>query len=342
MALVGRSRVRLGRDAEVRGRGRVVIIVLVLVTVAVLVVSVASSPKRKQGQAGQANLAYLDEVLQPVEQSQAAGKAVIAVRDNAVSLRPDAIAREISRIQAQCDAALAGVRHLSPPAASEVANDLLVGSLAERSAAMKALASAMASALDTATAPQSATNALVEVGRDLDASDRAFQLFLDNVPPATSGGPGPSKWVPDESVWSPPVLLGFVAALRNGANTAPVRDVAVLLASTNPPPVDKLGLLDVLAAEKTVEVQTVIADLGNRAESHVMVMITVTPVGAATASDTVRDFFDLVPGQRKAVTFPSLRLPPVGTPFALSVRVGPVVGDANPVNDELVTRYTLR
>jgi hypothetical protein len=342
MALVGRSRVRFGRDVETGGRGRVVIVVLVVVTVAVLVMSVASSPRRKAGQAGQANLAYLDQVLQPVEQSQAAGKAVIAVRENAVSLRPDAIAREVTRIQGMCDAALAGLRRLNPPAASQVANDLLGGALAERSAGVKALAAAMASALDTGTAAQSATNALVEVGRDFDASDRAYQLFLDNVPPGASGTPGPSKWVPDESAWTPAVLLAFVAALRNGANTAPVHDLAVLLATTNPPAVDKLGLLDVLAAEKTVEVQTVIADLGNRPENHVTLMVTVTPAGAAAATDTVRDFFDLVPGQRRAVSFASLRLPPVGTPFSLSVKIGPVVGDANPVNDELVTQYTLR
>lgn len=318
------------------------IVVLVVVTVAVLVMSVASSPKRKAGQAGQANLAYLDQVLQPVEQSQAAGKAVIAVRENAVSLRPDAIAREVARIQAMCDAALTGLRRLNPPAASQVANDLLVGSLAERSAGVKALASAMASALDTGTTAQRATNALVEVGRDFDASDRAFQLFLDNVPPGSSSAPGPSKWVPDESAWSPVVLSGFVAALRNGANTAPVHDVAVLLSSTNPPAIDKLGMLDVLAAEKTIEVQAVIADLGNRPEIHATLMVTITPVGAAAATETVRDFFDLVPGQRRAVSFASLRLPAAGTPFALSVKIGPVVGDANPVNDEMVTQYTLR
>lgn len=317
------------------------VIVLAILTVLV-VVSVISSPKRKHSQAGQAALDYVDQVRPLVERSQEAGNAVVAIRENAATLKSDAITREVARIESECQAVLTGTRGLHPPAAAEVANDLLVGAMAERLAGLKLLVQAMNTAIDASAAATDAVAALMTVGKDLVASDQSYQLFLDNLPATNQQAPDKSVWVPDDSAWTQPVLLGFVTSLRNSTNAAPVHDLAVLLLSTDPPVVNKEGAISVVPAEKTMQVQVVIADLGNRPEGRATLTIAITPLGATVPSDTARDFFDLLPGQRRSVVFQKLKLPNAGTPFSLVAHIGPVSGDANAQNDEVVEQYIVR
>lgn len=339
MARVGRSRVRFGREPA-NGRGRVVFVVLGILTVLVLV-SIVSSPERRNREADQASLTYVDQVRPIVERSHEAGLAVAAMRENALTLKPDAVTRELTRIQNDSQAALTGVRGLEAPRGAEIAHDLLTGAMAGRLVGTKSLVQAMTKASDQSGAPAESVDALAKVGKDLIAADQSYQLFLDNLPPSTPEPPERSRWVPDESAWAMPVLTAFVTSLRNSTNAAPVHDVAVLLVSTDPPVVNKEGLISVVPAEKSVQVQSVIGDLGNRREDRLQLTLSIIPLGETAPSDIAREFVDLAPGQRRALTL-SLDLPPAGTPFGLSVRVGPVRGDANPSNDEILTQFIVR
>lgn len=322
------------------GRGRVVFVVLGVLTVLVLV-SIVSSPERRNREADQAALTYVDQVRPIIERSHEAGLAVAGVRENALTVMSDAVTREITRIQNESEAVLTGARGIEAPDGAEVAHDLLIGAMAGRLVGTRSLVQSMFKATDPSVPPAEAVTSLEKVGKDLISADQSYLLFFDNLPASTPEPPERSRWIPDESAWSVPVLTAFVTSLRNSSNTAPVHDVAVLLVSTDPPVVNKEGAISVVPAEETVQVQSVIGDLGNRREDRLQLTVSITPLGETAPSDTAREFVDLAPGQRRALTL-SLKLPAAGTPFGLSARVGPVRGDANPPNDEILTQFIVR
>ena len=148
--------------------------------------------------------------------------------------------------------------------------------------------------------------------------------------------------MPDPSAWSAPILGSFVTAMRNSKNLAPVHDLAVLVATPDPGPVGKEeGGILVLAQVPTVNLQVVVANQGNQAERNVPVFASTQPFdGSPADTRTVR--VDLAPGQRRSLDALELRPPPIGTTFAIIVRVG-TAPDANPVDDEFTAlQYVLR
>jgi hypothetical protein len=82
-----------------------------------------------------------------------------------------------------------------------------------------------------------------------------------------------------------------------------------------------------------------VANVGNEAVARVTVMATLTaPDGTA---DTARQFVDLAPGQRQAVTIGGLH-PIPNQPLQLSVKIGPLDGETNVSDNEQVRAVLFR
>lgn len=324
-------------------RGPLRPVVVVLLVLSVLVIGTIAlganhtSPSESRTQA----LAYLDKVRPSIERSSATGRDLASLRDRAVELERDLLDRQLARIEVEADGALADARTISSSRDGALAQDLLVGSLGGRAAAVKGLRSAVRQALDSATPVVSAVQALAEVGRDLEATDGAYRLFGRNLPPG-SDAPPESRWVPDPQAWSVPVLGTFVTALRNSTVLAPVHDLAVVVATPDPGPVgEEVGKVLVLAQVPAVRLQVVVANQGNQVERGVPVTASTQPFdGSPPSSD--RTTVDLEPGQRRALDVLKLTPPAPGGTFAIIVRVGGL-SDGNPTDDEFpVRQYVLR
>jgi hypothetical protein len=188
--------------------------------------------------------------------------------------------------------------------------------------------------------PEQAVNALVDVGRDLAVSDRAYELFLDQLPDAARKTMPPSTWLVDDTRYGRPEMSAFVNTLRASASLAPVRDVSVITVTVDPAPVSVVGggsTTKVLPVSKTLKLQVVVANAGNVAEKRLPVEAVVTSTGGM---DTARQFVDLAPGQRATVSL-TLRPSPVGV-IELKVRAGPATGEASIADNEKVSTYEMR
>ncbi len=324
-----------------RGPMRPVVVVLVLLTILVVATGALSANHTSPGEARTEALAYLDRVRPVIERSSATGRDLAALRDRAVGLERDLLDRQLARIQADSDDALAEARAMTSSQGRELAQELLIGALGGRATAVKALRAAFGQALDTKAPLLPAVQALSEVGRDLQAADGAYRLFGRNLPPG--GTPPPeSRWVPDPQEWSAPVLGAFVTAIRNSKNLAPVRDLAVLVASPDPGPVgEENGKVQVLAQVSAIRLQVVVANQGNQPETAVPVVASTQPFdGSPASSDRVT--VNLEPGQRRALNNLELTPPAPGVTFGVIVRVG-TSSDGNPTDDEFpVRQYVLR
>ena len=171
------------------------------------------------------------------------------------------------------------------------------------------------------------------------ASDRAYQLFLSSAPNGEAA-PAKSQWVSDDQEWTQPFLETFVTTLRSSQTLSPVHDLGVLLVLIDPASVGTDGGTTVLPAAKNLKLQIVVTNTGNVAEKHVTVTATASP-SAVGPTDEARDFVDLTPGQRRTVSLGTLR-PVVGTPFTLVVRIEPVAGETNVVDNEKTQAYVMR
>jgi hypothetical protein len=179
----------------------------------------------------------------------------------------------------------------------------------------------------------------VDVGGDLAVSDRAYELFLADLPDAARETMPPSVWLPDPTRFERPEMAAFVGTLRASASLAPVRDVTVLTVTTDPVPVGAVeGTGErVLPVARTLRLQVVVANAGNQAEKRVPVEAVVTSQGGM---DTARQFVDLAPGQRATVTL-ALRPSPVGV-LELKVRAGPLDGEGSIADNEQLSHYVMR
>ncbi|MEO5678704.1 MAG: hypothetical protein ABIS47_03450 [Acidimicrobiales bacterium] len=320
---------------------RPVVVVLVVLTVLVVGTVVLGANHTSPGEARTEALAYLDQVRPVIERSSATGRDLASVRQRAVGLDRDLLDRQLSRVQADADSALAEGRAVTSSDGGDLAQDLLIGALGGRAAAVKELRNAFGQALDVQTPLVPAIQAFSEVGRDLQAADGAYRLFGRNLPPG-SAPPPESRWVGDPQEWSAPILGGFVTSLRNSKNLAPVHDLAVLVAAPDPGPVgEEQGKILVLASVPTIRLQVVVANQGNQPERSVPVVASTQPFdGSPASSDRVT--VDLEPGQRRALDMSKLVPPPSGATFAIIVRVG-ATPDSNPTDDEFpVRQYVLR
>src|SRR4051812_29962171 len=260
MALAGR---RPGR------RRRRWIALGVVLTVAVLLVDAAVSSRSGGPAHEQATLAYVDAIRPLIERSNSEGADIADVRTNAVQLGRDGISRRLDRVSREADNVVRDSRRITAPAALRDADDLLVATFAIRSKAAATARQAFSDALGTQP-PEPAIASLVEVGKDMGASDRAYQLFLGSLPPA--GIPlAQSKWVTDEQDWTQPFLTAFVTALRSSQTLSPVHDLGVVLVTVDPAAVGAEGGLTVLPSAKNLKLQIVVSNAGNVAEKHATV-----------------------------------------------------------------------
>lgn len=323
-----------------RGPMRPVLVVLVLLTMLTVGTIVLGANHTSPSEARTEALAYVDRVRPIIERSSATGRDVAALREKAVKLDRGLLDRELTRAGADADAALADARAIPATQGGALAQDLLVGALGGRATALKGLRAALDQALNAGPSVP-AVQALVDVGRDLEAADGAYRLFGRNLP-AGADPPPESRWVPDPQAWSAPVLGAFVTALRNSKNLAPVHDLAVLVAVPEPGPVGKEpGGILVLAQVPAVHLQLVVANQGNQPEQNVPVTVSTQPFDGSPP-DQRRVTVDLEPGQRRVLDVLDLKPPPVGATFAIIVRVG-AAPDSNPVDDEFPAhQYVIR
>src|SRR3954447_3756799 len=176
MALAGR---RPGR------RRRRWIALGVVLTVAVLAVNAAVSSRSNGPAREQANLAYLDAIRPLVQRSNNEGMDIADVHTNALQLGRDGIGGRLDRVSREAEAVVRDSRRVSAPTQLRDANDLLVAAFAIRAKAAETVRQALADALGTQP-PDPAVSSLVDVGKDMVAADRAYQLFLASLPAGTS------------------------------------------------------------------------------------------------------------------------------------------------------------
>jgi hypothetical protein len=308
-----------------RQRRRRWLVIGVMGTVVVLAVNAAMSARSPAPARQLAGQSYLDQVLPAVERSTQQGLDVDAVRTQATQLGGAAITRRLGVVANDAHQASLAVRRVGAPSSLRTAADLLIATMAIRDTAAQALRDAMAQALSGQPAA-GPIQALVDVGLDLQAADRTYQLFVQAIPPLGVPIP-PSKWVGDANAWTAPLLASFLTTLHSNASLAPVHDVAVLLVTTDPQPVNTEGANQVLPSSKLLNMQIVVGDQGNQPEKNLTVTATITPAQFGP-SEMVRDFVNLTPGQRRTVQLGGLH-PVVGQVTTLVVRIDAAPGETN-------------
>jgi len=313
-------------------RGRPWLFFAVLVSLLVLAVNAAMSARSPAPAREQAEQSYLDQALPAIQQSSQEGLDIAAVRSQAVNLSPATMIGHINGVVTQTQQTLTTVEKLNPPTAAKTAHALLVAALDLRVAGTKALGQAIGTALSgqpVATGVQ----ALADVGIDFEAADRTYSLFQQAMPPVAPALPS-SVWVADTSLYSPDTLAVFVATLRSEGSLTPIHDVSVVLVTTNPPAVSLQNGLQMLPVAKQLNMQIVVADIGNQPEKNLTVTAAIMPA-LFGPTQSVRDFVDLVPGQTRTVSLGGLRVV-AGQPTTLTVKIDSPAGETNIADDSKV------
>lgn len=329
-----------GRRASVEGRRRPprrfprLLLLAVLASLAVLAVnSIVSSSAEGPDPA----LVFADRVRPAVDQSTRQAAAFEELRASAGTIGREGLKRGVDRLVRESRALVEDVERAPADGHLRQTQGLLLTCLTTRHDALVALADTLAGRFESG-APEEAVDTLVDVGSSLAVSDRAYELFLRDLPaPARASMPA-SVWLPDPTRFERPEMAAFVGTLRAGASLAPVRDVAVLTVTTDPAPVGMDGPVNrVLPVSKTLHLRVVVANAGNVAEKRLAVEAVVTSQGGM---DTARQFVDLTPGQRQTVAL-ALRPSAVGV-LELKVRAVPVEGEASIADNEHVSYYVMR
>jgi hypothetical protein len=329
-----------GRRASVEGRRRpprrLPRLVLVAVAASLLVVAV-NSIVTSSAQGPDPAIAFADRVRPSVDRSTRQAAALDDLRAQAGTLGLDGLKRGVDRLLRDSRAIVAEVDAAPADGDLRRTQGLLLTSLTTRQQALEALVDTLAGRFESGP-PEQAVDALVEVGGDLAVSDRAYELFLEDLPEVARRTMPPSVWLADRTRFERPEMAAFVGTLRAAASLAPVRDVAVLTVSTDPIPVGMDGPVNrVLPTSRTMRLEVVVANAGNVAEKRVTVEAVVTSQGGM---DTARQFVDLAPGQRSTVAL-TLRPSPVGV-LDLQVRAGPVDGEASIADNQQQSSYVMR
>ncbi len=281
-------------------------------------------------------IVFADRVRPAVDRSTRQGIALEDLRTTAATLGRDGLKRGVDRLLRESRTLIAEVE--GAPAAGDLraTQGLLLTCLTTRTEALDALAATLAGRFENGP-PEQAVDALVVVGGDLAVSDRAYELFLQDLPPSARRTMPVSTWLGDPTRYERPEMSAFVGTLRAGASLAPVRDVSILTVSTDPLPVGMDGIQRVLPLSKTLRLQVVVANAGNVEEKRVPVEAVVTSQGGL---DTARQFVDLAPGQRATVSL-TVRPSPLGV-LELKVRIGPLEGEGSIADNEQVSTYVMR
>lgn len=309
-----------------RRRPRWVLLALLL-SLLVVAVNGAMSARSKGPSTRLAQLAYLDAVRPQIERSTEQGADLVKARDEAARLGRAGVSRRLDKVVADADSVVRAIRSTEPPDSMETSHSLLVSTMVIRARGAALVRDALGRALGT-DPPEPAIADLARAGSDLMTADGTYRIFVDSLP-RVDGAPTasvpPSTWVGDGTGWSEVEVGAIVRSLRSTAALAPVHDIGVLLVTTEPAAVATEGATAVLPAVKALRLQIVVVNTGNEPEQRVPVVATITADGV---SDTARDFVDLAPGQRAAVTLGGLK-PVAGATVTLTVTVGPVAGETS-------------
>ena len=311
---------------------RYVLLALLATVVVVAINSIVTTSARGPDEA----VAYADLVRPPVDRSTRQAAAVEEVRAEASQLAADGLRRALDRLARESDEVVDEVAAVEPPDGLEVAHGLLVTALTTRHAAIEKFAGALTAGTDTPL--DAVVQSLEQIGRQLEVSDSAYQLFLDRIPDVARQTMAPSIWVTDPNRWARPEMAALAATVRASGSAAPVHDVALVTVTPEPGPVDAVeDGRQVLPKTKSLRLAVVVANAGNTAERRVAVEAVFTIQGGL---DTARQFVDLEPGQRQTVTL-TLQ-PAAGTDATLRVRAGPVNGEAAVADNEQNLAYVVR
>jgi hypothetical protein len=315
-----------------RRRGRPWLFFALLATLVVIAVNAAMSARSPAPARQQAQQSYLDQALPAIQQSSQEGLDISDVRRQALNLSPPTIISHINGLLTQTQQTLNTVQKLNPPAQVKTAHTLLVAALDIRLAGTKALGQAIGTAM-TGQTPDAGVQALASVGLDFQAADRAYSLFQQAMPPMNPPLPN-SRWVTDDTAYSPATLAVFVSSLRSEGSLTPVHDVRVVLVTTTQLPVSLQNGVQFLPVVKQLSLQIVVADVGNQAEKNLTVTATIAPA-LFGPTQSVRDFVDLVPGQTRTVSLGGLRVV-AGQPTTLTAKIDVAPGETNVVDNSKV------
>jgi hypothetical protein len=323
-----------------RRRPPVFVLVAVVVTLVVLVAQGAASSRPNVGEAVQV---YLDRVRPGVQTSTTDGSDFSDIRAHAITLGRDGIDRRLTRLASSVRTTLDGIDALTPPPSMRVAQAYLVAALGVRAKAVGEARPAFDAALTQTAQPDqgigAAAGELQAVGQDLQLGDRAFALFVGALPPKVDPVP-PSTWASDPTQWSTVSLDAFLTSLRSSSSAAPVHDLAMVAYQTDPSPVGASTTgQQIIPAVQNMTVTMVVQNVGNQTEHNVTITALLSAAGGATQS--LRDFIDLAPGQLRAVTLQSMH-PVAGQDGTLSVTVQPVPGETNQANNGITAQVTFR
>lgn len=280
---------------------------------------------------------FYDVVQSDVQRSTQSGLDVAQLRADAVSMGRDGIRNQLNRIVSDTDAVWREVRDVTVPSNLRDARDLLVATLDLRAKAAVNLRQSFTDALGSGPAG-TAVSEMTDVGQNMEAGDRVYQLFQTALPPGLASIPD-SKWVSDASVWTPADLTIFVNTLRASASLAPVHNVAVVMVATDPAPVGQQGGAEVLPISRTLGVEIVVANEGNEPERGLTVTVSINPAVDGIGA-SARDFVALVPGQKLTVNLGNLH-PVPNAATVLTVHIQPAPGQSNLLDTQRTLSFVM-
>jgi len=307
------------------------------------IVVIAQGAASSRPSAPEAVQAYLDQVRPGVQRSTEDGGDFNDVRANAAKLGRNGIDRRLDRLASSVGSTLTSMESLTPPPSMRVAHAYLVAALGVRAKAVTEARPGLDAALTAGPGPdqgvQAASDALAQVGSDVELGDRAIGLFAGALPPGAEV-PTNAPWVHDASTWTLAELTVFVSGLRSSATARPVHDVAMVAFQTDPTTVGMQGTAQVIPVGKAMTVTMVVENVGNQPEKGVLVQAVLTLADGSVSRS--RDFVDLAPGQRLAVG-PLVGLRPVaGTTGTLVMTAGPVPGESNAKDASITAAVAFR
>lgn len=312
-----------------------------IASVTVVAVNAVMSAGSTERTTRSAVLSYLDAVRPAIERSTAQGLEVGQMRGDPGLLGREGIGRRAERVVSDANAILRQVRAAEPPPRLALSHSVLVATMAVRARAATEIRSALASALVEGPVA-AAVEALVESGQDLAAADRTYEVFAESVQAEAAQAPAmpASRWLGVANLWDEPEVAAYVAALRAGMSSSPVHNLSVLSVSTDPAAVGREGAAVVLPVVRSLRLEIVVANSGNSVERQVPILATLQGPGGEL--DTAREFVDLEPGQRLAVSLGGLRPAEGGGPSTLTVAVGPAEGETDTADNQRMLPFVLR
>jgi hypothetical protein len=325
-----------GRSARRSGTGRRWLVIGVVITLLVLLVDASLKSRSPAPARTLAAQAWMDRILPIIQTSTEEGRQVTQIRSNGLHMSQAAITGQLNQVASGALAAYRQAVALSPPAVVAGAAGLLEASLLVRSQGAAMLANGLNQLLTTRNA--SSLQPLTTAGQDFQISDRAYQLFTQNLPPLGATVPA-SVWVSDGTQYDPTQLSLWTTTLRNATTLTPAHQLRIVAVSTNPGAVSQSQSqtgstpLQILPVQNAIGVTIVVADVGNQPENNLTIRAAIAP---SLGASSVRDFMNLTPGQAQSITIGPLN-PVVGQPTTLTVTVTPPSGSPTPAQTQALT-----